>query len=304
MAKIGFIGVGIMGKPMAKNLINAGYDLIVHDINQNAVNEMVEHGAEAVSSPKEVAQRCEIIITMLPNSPEVREVALRENSLIEGVKKGQIYIDMSSIEPLVAKEVAGKMEEKGVRCLDAPVSGGEPGATKGTLAIMVGGDEDTFNECKEILEVMGKNVVRVGDIGSGQTTKLANQVIVAINIAAMAEALILGKKAGVDPKNIYQAIRGGLAGSNVLDAKAPLVMERKFEPGFKIDLHIKDLENVFKTSHALNVPLPLTSSVMEIMQGLKVEGQGNADHGAIALFYEKMANIKIESKEIYSTRRT
>lgn len=297
MAKIGFIGVGIMGKPMAKNLINAGYDLIVHDINQNAVNEVVEHGAEAVSSPKEVAQRCEIIITMLPNSPEVREVALGENSLIEGVKKGQIYIDMSSIEPLVAKEVAGKMEEKGVRCLDAPVSGGEPGAIKGTLAIMVGGDEDTFNECKEILEVMGKNVVRVGDIGSGQTTKLANQVIVAINIAAMAEALILGKKAGVDPKNIYEAIRGGLAGSNVLDAKAPLVMERKFEPGFKIDLHIKDLENVFKTSHALNVPLPLTSSVMEIMQGLKVEGQGNADHGAIALFYEKMANIKIESKE-------
>ncbi len=297
MSRIGFIGLGIMGKPMAKNLIKAGYDLLVHDINREAVKELVRFRAKAANSPREIAEECEVIITMLPNSPEVKEVALGKDGLIEGVKEDQVYIDMSSIEPLVTQEIAEKLEEKGVKCLDAPVSGGEPKAVEGTLAIMVGGSQDVFEKYRKILGKMGKNVVRVGEIGSGQTTKLVNQIIVAINIAAMAEALILGKKAGVDPKNIYEAIRGGLAGSNVLDAKAPLVMERKFEPGFKIDLHIKDLVNVFKTSHALNVPLPLTSSVMEIMQGLKVEGQGNADHGAIALFYEKMANIKIESKE-------
>lgn len=297
MPKIGFIGLGIMGKPMAKNLIKAGYGLLVHDINREAVKELVRFGAKAANSPREIAEECEVIITMLPNSPEVKEVAFGKDGLIEEVKEDQVYIDMSSIEPLVTQEIAEKLEEKGVKCLDAPVSGGEPKAVEGTLAIMVGGSQDVFEKYRKILGKMGKNVVRVGEIGSGQTTKLVNQIIVAINIAAMAEALILGKKAGVDPKNIYEAIRGGLAGSNVLDAKAPLVMERKFEPGFKIDLHIKDLVNVFKTSHALNVPLPLTSSVMEIMQGLKVEGQGNADHGAIALFYEKMANIKIESKE-------
>lgn len=296
MPKIGFIGIGIMGKPMAKNLIDAGYDLVVHDINREAVKEMTDYGAETASSPKEIAQKSEIIITMLPNSPDVQKVALGKDGLIEGVKEGHIYIDMSSIEPLVAKEVAGKMEEKGVRCLDAPVSGGEPGAIKGTLAVMIGGEEDVFNECREILEVMGKNVIRVGDIGSGQTTKLANQVIVAINIAAMSEAFVLGKKAGVNPKNIYEAIRGGLAGSNVLDAKAPLIMDRNFKPGFTIDLHIKDLANVFKTSHKLNVPLPLTSIVMEIMQGLKVENFGDADHCAIALLYEKITNTKIENE--------
>lgn len=296
MPKIGFIGVGIMGKPMAKNLINAGYDLIVHDINRDAVKEVVGCSAEAANSPREIAEKCEVIITMLPNSPEVKEVAFGKNGLIEGVKEGQVYIDMSSIEPLVAQEVAEKLRGKGVKMLDAPVSGGELGAIQGTLAIMAGGPEDVFEQCREILEVMGENAVRVGDIGSGQTTKLVNQIIVAINIAAMSEAFILGKKAGVNPKNIYEAIRGGLAGSKVLDAKAPLVMGRNFNPGFKIDLHIKDLANVFKTSHKLNIPLPLTSIVMEIMQGLKVEGLGDADHGAIALFYEKIANTKIESE--------
>jgi len=293
-AKIAFIGVGIMGKPMAKNLIDAGYELVVYDINQDAVNEVVDYGAETADSPKEAAERTEVIITMLPDSPQVKEVALGDEGLIEGVKQGQIYIDMSSIEPLVTQEVAEKLREKGVKMLDAPVSGGQPGAIEGTLAIMVGGPEKVFEECREILKVMGKNVVRVGDIGSGQTTKLVNQIIVAINIAAMSEALILGKKAGVNPRNIYKAIRGGLAGSNVLDAKAPLITNRKFEPGFRIDLHIKDLANVFRTSHQLNVPLPLTSLVMEMMQALKVEGHGGLDHGALALFYEKMTNIKIE----------
>lgn len=297
MSRIGFIGLGIMGKPMAKNLIKAGYDLLVHDINREAVKEAVRFGAEAANSPREIAEKSEVIITMLPNSPEVKEVALGKDGLIEGVKEGQVYIDMSSIEPLVTQEIAEKLEEKGVKCLDAPVSGGEPKAVEGTLAIMVGGPQDVFEKCREILEKMGKNVVRVGEIGSGQTTKLVNQIIVAINIAAMSEAFVLGKKAGVNPKNIYEAIRGGLAGSTVLDAKAPLVMDRNFKPGFKIDLHIKDLANVFKTSHKLNVPLPLTSIVMEIMQALKVENLGDADHGAISLFYEKIANTKIENEQ-------
>lgn len=294
MSKIGFIGVGIMGKPMAKNLIDAEYDLVVHDINREAVKEVADYGAESASCPKEVAQKSEIIITMLPNSPEVKEVALGKKGLIEGVKKGQIYIDMSSIEPIVAQQVAKELGKKGVKMLDAPVSGGQPGAIEGTLAIMVGGPKEIFEQCREILEVMGEKVVRVGDTGSGQTTKLANQIMVAIHIAAMSEALILGKKAGVNPNDIYKAIRGGLAGSNVLDAKVPLIMDRKFEPGFRIDLHIKDLANVFKTSHELNVPLPLTSLVMEMMQTLKVEGNGGLDHGALALFYEKIANTKIQ----------
>ncbi|TET08443.1 2-hydroxy-3-oxopropionate reductase [Candidatus Aerophobetes bacterium] len=292
--KIGFIGTGIMGKPMAKNLIDAGYKLVVYDINQDAVTELMNYGAETANSPKEVAQKAEVIITMLPDSFQVKEVALGDKGLIEGVKNDQIYIDMSSIEPLIAKKVAEKLGEKGVKTLDAPVSGGQQGAIEGTLTIMVGGPEEVFGQCREIFGVLGKSAVRMGEIGSGQITKLLNQIIVAINIAAMSEAFILGKKAEVDPRNIYTAIRGGLAGSNVLDAKVHLVMDRKFEPGFRIDLHIKDLCNALNTGHELNVPLPLTSLVMEMMQALKVEGCGHLDHGALALFYEKMANIKIE----------
>jgi len=295
-SKVGFIGLGIMGKPMAKNLINAGYTLVVYDINPEAVKALTDYDTEAASSSKEVAEKSEKIITMLPDSPEVKEAVLGEKGLIQGVREEQIYIDMSSIEPLVAKEISEKLRKKGVKMLDAPVSGGERGAIEGSLAIMVGGEEGVFQECRAIFEVMGKNVVRVGDLGSGQTTKLANQIIVALNIAAMAEALILGKKAGVNPKNIYEAIRGGLAGSTVLDRKAALIMDRKFEPGFKIDLHIKDLKNVLKTSHELNIPLPLTSLVMEIMQSLKGEGYGQLDHGALALFYEKLTNTKIENE--------
>lgn len=294
MSKMGFIGLGIMGKPMAKNLINAGYDLVVHDINRDPVREIVEFGAKAANSPREVAEKSEIIITMLPDSPEVKQVALGKDGLIEGVKEGQIYIDMSSIEPLVEKEISQELRKKGVAMLGAPVSGGERGAIEGSLAIMVGGDEGIFQKCREVLSVMGKNVVRVGELGSGQTAKLTNQMIVAVNIAAVAEALILGKKAGVNPKNIYEAIRGGLAGSTVLDRKAPLIMERKFEPGFKIDLHIKDLKNVLKTSHELNSSSPLTALVMEMMQSLKNEGCGQFDHGALALYYEKITNTKIE----------
>ncbi len=295
MNKIGFIGLGIMGRPMSENLMKAGYKLIVFDLNEEVVNDLEKMGAEKGNYPQEVAENADLIITMLPNSPEVKEVVFGDNGLKEGLKEGKIYIDMSSISPLVAKDIAEKLKNRGVECLDAPVSGGEPKAIEGTLAIMVGGPEETFIKCKNILEKMGSNVVRVGGNGSGQTTKLTNQIIVAINIAAMAEGLILGKKAGVDPENIYKAIRGGLAGSAVLDQKAPMVLDRNFNPGFKIDLHIKDLSNVLETSHQLNLPLPLTSAVMEMMQALKVDGCGDNDHGAIAKFYEKIANIEITS---------
>ena len=294
MAKIGFIGLGIMGKPMAKNLLKAGYELIVNDINQSAVAEVVAAGAKAAASAKEVAAQCDIIITMLPNSPHVKEVVLGANGIIDGAKPGAIVVDNSSIAPLVAREVAAKLAEKGVEMLDAPVSGGEPKAIDGTLSIMVGGKKDIFDKCYPILKAMAGSVVLTGDVGAGNVTKLANQIIVALNIAAMSEALVLATKAGVEPELVYQAIRGGLAGSTVLDAKAPLVMDRKFNPGFRINLHIKDLQNVLDTSHECGVPLPLTAAVMEMMQALKVDGKGDNDHGGLIQHYEKLAQVQVK----------
>jgi 2-hydroxy-3-oxopropionate reductase len=293
MFKIGFIGLGIMGKPMSKNLLKAGYKLVVLDLNQSAVYELVSLGAEKAATPKVVANNCEFIITMLPNSPHVKEVVLGKNGLIEGIKTGSVLIDMSSISPIVSRELSKKLQEKGVEMLDAPVSGGEPKAMNGTLAVMVGGKKDVFDRCYPILKSMAASVVHTGSIGAGNVTKLANQIIVALNIAAMSEALVLASKAGVEPELVYQAIRGGLAGSAVLDAKAPLVMDRKFNPGFRINLHIKDLTNALDTSHEIGVPLPLTSAVMEIMQALKVDGKGNDDHGSLIRYYEKLAKIEV-----------
>ncbi len=294
--KIGFIGLGIMGKPMAKNLLKAGYELVVHDIIRAAVKEVVEQGAAEEYSSKGVAEKSEIIITMLPNSPHVKEVVLGSNGVLQGAKKGAIIIDMSSIAPLVSREVAAEAKKKGVEMLDAPVSGGEPKAVEGTIAIMVGGPEEVFNKVRDILLVMGSSAVLVGEIGSGNVTKLANQVIVALNIAAMSEALVLATKAGVDPERVYQAIRGGLAGSTVLDAKVPLALEGNFKPGFRIELHIKDLMNALATAHAVGAPLPLSSLVMEIMQALKVDGKAGDDHGGIIQFYEKLSNIEVRRK--------
>ena len=294
MQKIGFIGLGIMGKPMAKNLLKAGYKLVVYDINKQPVKELVEAGAEEGLSSKDVAERTDIIITMLPNSPHVKEVILGENGVLEGARQGQIIVDMSSIAPLVSMEVAAKAKEKGVEMLDAPVSGGEPKAIDGTLSIMVGGSQEVFDKVKDIQLCMGSSAVLVGDIGSGNITKLANQIIVALNIAAMSEAFVLATKAGVDPERVYQAIRGGLAGSTVLDAKAPMVMERNFKPGFRIELHIKDLMNALETAHEIGVPTFLTSQVMEIMQALKVDGKEKNDHCGIIQFYEKLAGVEVK----------
>ncbi|MDU3816905.1 MAG: 2-hydroxy-3-oxopropionate reductase [Pantoea sp.] len=291
--KVGFIGLGIMGKPMSKNLLKAGYTLVVRDSNPQNEAELVELGATAAKTPKEVAEQCDVIITMLPNSPHVKGVALGENGIIDGAKAGAVLIDMSSIAPLASREIHQALAEKGIKMLDAPVSGGEPKAIDGTLSVMVGGDKAVFDAHYDLMKAMAGSVVHTGDIGAGNVTKLANQVIVALNIAAMSEALTLATKAGVNPDLVYQAIRGGLAGSTVLDAKAPMVMDRNFKPGFRIDLHIKDLSNALDTSHGIGAQLPLTAAVMEMMQALKADGMGTADHSALACYYEKLAKVEV-----------
>lgn len=295
MAKkqIGFIGLGIMGKPMAMNLLKAGYSLTVYDIRPEPVKEVVAAGAAEGRCSEDVAKKSEVVITMLPNSPDVKDAVLSEHGVLDGAKPGTILIDMSSIAPLVAKEVAAKAAEKGVEMLDAPVSGGEPKAIEGTLSIMVGGKKDIFDQVEDILKVMGASAVLVGDIGSGNMTKLANQIIVALNIAAMSEAMVLATKAGVDPEKVYKAIRGGLAGSTVLDAKVPLALDGNFKPGFRIELHIKDLQNALDTANEVGVPVPLANGVMEVMQALRADGKAGDDHGGIIQHYEKLADVKV-----------
>ncbi len=294
--KLGFVGLGIMGKPMSKNLLKAGYKLVVYDIVKEAVAEVVAAGAEQGSSPRDVASRCEIVITMLPNSPHVKTVVLGKDGVIEGAKAGSLVVDMSSIAPLASQEVAAELKKKGVDFLDAPVSGGEPKAIDGSLAIMVGGREEHFTRVKDILLKMGASAVLCGDVGAGNVTKLANQIVVALNIAAMSEAYVLAQKAKVDPGKVFDAIKGGLAGSTVLNAKSPMVLEGNYKPGFRIELHIKDLQNALDTAHEIGAPIPLTSVVMEIMQALKVEGKEKDDHGGIIQFYEKMAGVKVRRK--------
>jgi len=294
--KIGFVGLGIMGKPMSKNLLKAGYKLVVYDVVKEAVKEVVAAGAEEGSSPKDVASKCEIVVTMLPNSPHVKTVCLGKDGIIEGAKPGTLIVDMSSIAPLASKEIAAALAAKGIDMIDAPVSGGEPKAIDGTLAIMVGGKEEHFNKVKDMLLKMGATAVLCGDIGAGNVTKLANQIVVALNIAAMSEAYVLATKAGVDPEKVFNAIKGGLAGSTVLNAKSPMVLEGNYKPGFRIELHIKDLQNALDTAHEIGTPIPLTSVVMEMMQALKVEGKQKDDHGGLIQFYEKMAGVKVRKK--------
>lgn len=291
--KIGFIGLGIMGKPMAKNLIGAGHELVVFDVIKENEKELVEAGAKAVLSSKEVAQECGVIITMLPNSPHVKTVILGENGILEGAAKGTIIVDMSSIAPDASQEIEKACALKGVKMIDAPVSGGEPKAIDGSLSIMVGGDKEVYDKVYEILMVMGASAIHCGEIGAGNTTKLANQVIVALNIAAVSEAFMLSTKAGVDPIKVFDAIKGGLAGSTVMNAKVPMITEGNFKPGFKIDLHIKDLNNALETGHNVGAPLPLTASVMEMLQMLHSDGHGQCDHSAIAMYYEKLTGSQI-----------
>lgn len=292
--KVGFIGLGIMGKPMCLNLMKAGHDAVVLTLDEKVLADMAAKGATVANTPKAVAEQADVIITMLPNSPEVKKVVLGEDGIIEGARAGSTVIDMSSIAPLVSQEIAAELAKKGIDMLDAPVSGGEPKAIDGTLSVMVGGKAETFERYRPLLQTMAASVVHTGDIGAGNITKLANQIIVALNIAAMSEALVLAAKAGVAPERVFEAIRGGLAGSTVLEAKAPLVMDRRFDPGFRINLHIKDLGNVMDTAHGVGAPLPLTASVMEIMQALKVDGMDHLDHGAIIRHYEKLAGVEVK----------
>jgi 2-hydroxy-3-oxopropionate reductase len=291
--RIGFIGLGIMGRPMAKNLIKAGHELVVDDHQEETTAELVAAGAERGGRPAELARQVDLVITMLPNSPHVREVALGTDGIVNGAHRGLVYVDMSSIAPLVSREVAGALADKGIAMLDAPVSGGEPKAIEGTLSIMVGGDRAVFDQVRDVLAAMGSSVVHVGDIGAGNTAKLANQVVVALNIAAVAEAFVLAEKAGVRPASVLEAIRGGLAGSTVLEAKAPMMLAHDFTPGFRIDLHVKDLLNALDTSHDVGVPLPLTAAVLEMMTALKAAGHGRDDHGGLLRHYEALASTRI-----------
>ena len=288
--KIGLIGLGIMGKPMAKNLLKAGYELWVNNRSQGPMEELAACGAHAATR-KELAENAEVIITMLPNGPQVREVILGD--VIKDMRPGQIFIDCSSISPVVSKEIAAALAEKGVEMLDAPVSGGEPKAIDGTLSFMVGGKQAVFDRCKDILGAMGASVTRCGEVGAGNTTKLANQIIVACNIQAVAEAFTLAQKAGVDPEVVYKAIRGGLAGSTVLDAKGPMMIAGNDKPGFKIDLHIKDLNNALDCAHTVGAPVPMTAAVQEILQWRHNNDCGENDHSAIAKYYEHLTGIHI-----------
>ncbi len=292
--QIGFIGLGIMGKPMARNLMQAGYALTVYDIVGEPVEELATEGAKPASSGAEVAAVTDKIITMLPDSADSERAILGPGGVLEGARPGSVIIDMSSISPIVSQKIAAECATKGVEMLDAPVSGGEPGAVAGTLAIMVGGKQEIFDQCYGLLEVMGGNVALTGDIGAGNTTKLANQIIVALNIEALSEALVLAQKAGVDPERVFQAIRGGLAGSAVMEAKAPMMLERNFRAGFRIRLHQKDLRNVLQAAQELNVPLPATALVQQMLGSLVNDGDQELDHSAILHFVEQLSNTEVK----------
>lgn len=293
---IGFIGLGVMGKPMALNLISAGYSLMVHDIIPHAVSEVVKAGAKEGKSPANIGKQCDVIITMLPDSPQVEAVVNGEKGILEKAGPDTILIDMSSISPLVAIELHRAAAEKNVHMLDAPVSGGEPKAIDGTLSIMVGGDEEIFNRVEDLLLTMGGSALLVGKIGSGNITKLANQIMVALHLASMSEAMVFAEKAGVDTEKVFHAIKGGLAGSNVLNAKMPLVLDRNFKPGGPIRMHTKDLINVRDTALEIDAPIPLTTQVMEFMKALKVEGKDGDDHGGLIQYYEKLAGVVVKRK--------
>ena len=293
---IGFVGLGIMGRPMVRNLMKAGYLLTVYDVVGTSVEEMATEGAAAASSAREVAEKAPVVITMVPDSADSEAAILGDNGVLEGASKGSIVIDMSSIAPGTSQKIAAACEAKGVAFLDAPVSGGEPGAVAGTLAIMVGGKKDVFDPQVELLSVMGASIVLCGDYGAGNTTKLANQIIVAANIEAVGEALTLAKKAGLDPNVVFEAIKGGLAGSNVLNAKGPMMIAGDFKPGFRIRLHQKDLHNAMLTGKELGVPLPVTGLVQQMIGSLVNDGKADLDHSAIANFIEDMANVKISGE--------
>ena len=292
--QIGFVGLGIMGRPMVRNLMKAGYSVTVYDIVSDAVEELASEGATPATSSDEVASKTDTIITMLPDSADSERAILGEGGVLAGAKKGSIIIDMSSIAPSMSQKIFQECSKEGVEMMDAPVSGGEPGAINATLAIMVGGKQEIFDQCYDLLSVMGSNVVLTGDIGAGNITKLANQIIVAANIEALSEAMVLAQKAGVDPERVFNAIRGGLAGSTVMEAKAPMMLDRNFRAGLRIRLHQKDLRNVLQTAQELNVPLPVTALLQQMLGSLVNDGEQDLDHSAILHFLEKLAHVEVK----------
>ncbi len=276
---------------MAKNLLKAGYPLVVHNRSRAAVDELVGLGARAATSPREVAGQCEVLITMLPNSPDVELVALGKDGIVEGARPGLVFVDMSTISPLVSQHVGKALEARGVAMLDAPVSGGEKGAIEATLSIMVGGDRAVFDRVLPIFQAMGRTITHLGPLGFGGFTKLANQIIVAVNLTALGEALTLARKAGLDRELTLKALAGGLAGSRCLDQKAPNYLSGSYQPGFKIDLHFKDLGLIMEAARALGVPLPATAVVQELFKALRVKGRGGLDHSAVITLLEDLAGL-------------
>jgi 2-hydroxy-3-oxopropionate reductase len=295
MPQIGFIGLGIMGKPMSRNLLRAGYSLAVYDVAPARMEELTKAGATSAASCADTASQSEVIITMLPDGPDVEAAVLGPDGVLEGAKAGSVLVDMSSISPMVSQKVGAACEAKGVDLLDAPVSGGEPKAIDGTLAIMVGGKPEVFERVQPILQKLGSSVTLTGPLGAGNVTKLANQIMVACNIAAMGEALVLATRAGLDPEVVFNAVKGGLAGSTVLNAKAPMVIARNFKPGFRIRLHQKDLRNALLAAESLGVPLPMTSMVQQMLIALINEGKGDLDHSALVNFVEDLAGIETKN---------
>jgi 2-hydroxy-3-oxopropionate reductase len=294
MSQIGFIGLGIMGKPMSKNLLKAGHSLVVYDVVPGPLAEVVEAGAARGESCADTASRSDVIVTMLPDGPEVEAAVLGPGGVLEGARAGSVVVDMSSISPIVAQKVAAACAAKGVDFLDAPVSGGEPKAIDGTLAIMVGGKSEVFEKVQTILAKLGASVTLTGAVGAGNVTKLANQIMVACNIAAMGEALVLATRAGLDPEVVFNAVKGGLAGSTVLNAKAPMVIARNFKPGFRIKLHQKDLRNALLAAESMKVSLPFTAMAQQILIALMNDGKGDLDHSAIVTFIEDMAGVEVK----------
>ena len=294
--KIGFIGLGIMGRHMASHLIAAGHELFVYDINPASVQGVVVKGAAACANGKEAAAKADIVISMVPDSPDVEKVALGVNGIIEAARPGLIHADMSTIAPAMAIHVAEELGKKGVRCVDAPVSGGETGAKNAALSIMVGGPKDLFDELLPVFQVMGKTVTHCGTNGAGQTVKACNQIQVAMNLLGMAEAFVLGAKAGVDPAVILQVLSGGYAQTRVMDARGPRVIKGEFEPGFKSRFHYKDLNIVMDTARQLNVPLPATAVAHELFASLMATGRGELDHSAIINIIEELAKVQARTK--------
>ena len=291
--KVGFIGLGIMGKPMARNLMEAGYGLVVYNRSWAAVEELAGKGAETAGSPKEVAEACNTVITMLPDSPQVEEVVTGENGVLEGVTEGTLLVDMSTISPVVTEKLAQKAREMGASMLDAPVSGGETGAEAGTLSIMVGGSQEDFERAKPLFDVMGETIVRVGESGTGQVVKACNQIVVALTIEAVSEALVLGSKAGASPAKVIQVLSGGLAGNKVMEAKSENFLKHEFNPGFRLELHRKDLGIALAAGREYGVPLPVTAIVDQVLEALVAKGSGGEDHSAMLMFIEELAQHTI-----------